>query len=210
MLALIRKDLYVIRGTIILYTVMGMAVAGMLAWIPEKHYSLSTIIPLLTANQVMYTIDGDERWRWDRFAAISPLRPWQIVLAKYLLAYGLLAWIIGAEWLAGWASSLGKGGTLEWWGAVVVLLELATWLPLRYRFDRGKAVAGLILIWGVFAALLLNPWGLMIADVLFGWMDGIPRSVLALGAAAVLVGLSAGSVFLAIRFYTRRQRGWYD
>lgn len=206
MWGLLRKDLYVIRGQLILYTVLWAVLAGMLAWIPEDHPSVSLMIPLLSANMVMTTIDADERWCWDRFAGMMPLRPWQIVLAKYLLAYGVLALIAVVELLAGWISTLGKGGLPVWRTAAVILLELGPWLPLRYRFGRGKSVFFLILIWGSFAVLLLNPWGLEIADFLFGWMESAPGTALALGGAALLAGMSAVSYCLAVRFYTRGQR----
>lgn len=210
MLSLLRKDWYTVRGQVIFYTIMWAALAGMLAWVPEKHPTVSTLIPLLSANLVVLTIDADECWRWDRFAAMSPLRPWQIVLAKYVLAYSVLALIVATGLLAGWVSTLGKGGQPMWWDASLVLLELTTWLPLRYRFERGKSAIFLILIWGGIAALLLNPWGLAIADILSGWMDTIPRPLLRLGAGAFLLVLNIGSIPLSIRFYTRRQRGWYD
>lgn len=127
MLSLLRKDWYTVRGQVIFYTIMWAALAGMLAWVPEKHPTVSTLIPLLSANLVVLTIDADERWRWDRFAAMSPLRPWQIVLAKYVLAYSVLALIVATGLLAGWVSTLGKGGQPMWWDASLVLLELARW-----------------------------------------------------------------------------------
>lgn len=208
MLPLLRKDWYVIRSQMILYAVIWAVMAGMLAWIPERHLSLS--IPLLSANLVVTTIDADERWRWDRFAAMTPLRPWRIVLAKYIFAYSVLALIVVVGLLSGWVSTLGKGGLSLWFEAAAVLLELATWLPLRYRFERGKSNIFPLLLWGAFAALLLNPWGLEIAEFLFGWMEGVPRLALILGGGLCLAGLHIGSIFLSIRFYTRRRRGWYD
>lgn len=206
MRGLLRKDWYVIRKMLVFYTVLWAVLAGMMAWVPEDHPSVSLTIPLLSANMVMMTIDSDERWRWDRFAGMLPLWPWQIVLAKYLLAYGVLALIAGTGLLAGWVSTLGKGGMPMGRTAVVLLLEFGLWLPLRYRFGRGKSLAILMLLLGSFAVLLLNPWGLEIADFLLGWMESVPEAALALGGAALLAGMSAVSYCLAVRFYTRGQR----
>lgn len=40
MLAMLRKDLYVMKGTIILYALMWAALAAMLAWIPDAQRSV--------------------------------------------------------------------------------------------------------------------------------------------------------------------------
>ena len=77
MLSLLRKDWYTVRGQVIFYTIMWAALAGMLAWVPEKHPTVSTLIPLLSANLVVLTIDADERWRRGDMAyamALGPLR----------------------------------------------------------------------------------------------------------------------------------------
>lgn len=207
MWGLLRKDWYVMRAVIIFYALMWMACSAMYAWIPEAERShLYSIVPILMTNVVITAIDADKRCRWDMFAGMLPLHPRQIVLAKYLLAYGIVAVMIILGALAGWVSTLGKGGTSMWQAAAVMLTLHALWTPLRYRFDRAKGTLILGAVLGGFAALMLNPWGLEIADFLFDWIDTASKTALALGGAAVLIGANLISFWFSVGAYTRRQR----
>lgn len=210
MLAMLRKDLYVMRGTIILYALMWTVIAAMLAWIPDSENStLAYIVPVLSGSTVvMYSLDADEKCHWDSFASMTPLCPRQIVLAKYLLSYGnvVLMFLLGL--LASWISTSGRD-VFFCWPMGFVLLWTDMVLPLRYRFSRGQAMFFLLMIWAGIAALLLNPAGWRIALLLLGRINELSVPVVAVGIAAVIV-LSVISIRLSVRFYTSRQRGWYD
>ncbi len=115
MLAMLRKDLYV----------MG-------------RYTAYLILSWLVVTWAANSISADEG-RWDRFAAVTPLRPWQIVPAKYLFAYGCLAVMTALAALAG------GGGVKLWTVAAITPLVLAMALPLLYRFGRQRGSIVLLL-----------------------------------------------------------------
>lgn len=73
MLAMLRKDLYVMGRTVAAYAAVWTVIAGMLAWIPDRRSdSLYYIMPVMSATAVLYSLDADERCHWDRFAAVTP------------------------------------------------------------------------------------------------------------------------------------------
>lgn len=172
---------------------------------------LAYMLPMLSANTVLYSLDADAKCHWDEFVSMTPLCPRQVILAKYLLAYGNAALLTLAGLFTSWISTLGKGsGLWTLYPILFILLWAIMFLPLRYRFTRGQATFFMFLIWGVIAALLLNPGRQAIADFLFGWMDSLPVSLRAVIVVAAVAVLSVGSIKLSVRFYTRRQREWYD
>ena len=94
---------------------------------------------------------------------------------------------------------------------VLVLLALATALPLTYRYGRRKGGALLLALWGAVAVLILGGSFLCspVIDLLFGWMDNAPALTLEVRVAGGLLAANAASFWLSVRFYTRRQWGWY-
>lgn len=204
MLAMLRKDCCVVGKYTAGLLVFWVILAGLYAGIPEvdqgKWYLM---MPVLAANIVLAAISSDEVCHWDRFAAMTPLRPWQLVLEKYLLAYGLTAALAGAK---------GRDGLDSWMVTVLALLSTVTALPLTYRFGRQKGSTVLLIVWGAAAALILGTAYFRYAWIewAFGWLEEVPVPLLAAGGGCALLALNAGSVCLSIRFYARRQRGWYD
>lgn len=212
MLALVRKDLYVMKGAIIVYAAMWAILAAMLAWIPDSQHSvLAYTMPLLSANTVLYSLDADKKCHWDAFIAMTPLQPKDVVLAKYLLSYGNAALLTVIGFTASWISTLGKGaGFWTLYPILFVMLWGITILPLYYRFTKGQATVLMLLIWGFIIAVLLTPGGWKIAYFLFSWTRQIPEPLLMVIILATEGILSLFSIKLSIRWYTRRQRGWYD
>lgn len=213
MLAMLRKDCYVMgkyaAGIIITWIVM----AGMYAWISKVESSfLYYFMPALSITIVRNAVSYDHERRWDRFAAMTPLRPWALVLEKYLLAYGALALMAGLGALAGWISTLGKSGANMWMPVVLALLMTATDLPVVYRFGRQRGAIILMVSWGLVAAAILGTahWNYALIKLVFGWMEDVPFLALLAGIGGMLLVVNAGSILLSIRFYARRQRGWYD
>ena len=212
MLALLRKDIYVMGRTAAACAATWLVMAALLPRISKLDTGyMYYIMPICSLSLAMSAVSYDEECRWDRFAAMTPLRPWVLVLEKYLFACGLLTLMTV---LAAVSSRIFAG---SWererlrMSLVLVLLGLATDLPLIYRFGRRKGGALLLALWGAAAAVILGTALLnySIIEAAFGWMDAIPAAAL---EAGLIVGLLAASVLsyaLSIRFYRRRQRGWY-
>lgn len=211
MLALLRKDCYVMRKFAVVYTIAWMIMSGTFGWISgTSGSSLYYLMPIMSSTIVMSAIGSDETCRWDRFVAMSPLRPWQIVLAKYLFAYGTLTLMSVLGALANHVSA-SRSGVEVLTEVVLVLMATAMALPLVYRFGRqtGARILGIIIL-GL-AMAILGPAHLKYEwiEAAFGWMDDVPVPTLATGIAGLLLALHLFSFLLSVRFYTRRQRGWY-
>ncbi len=213
MLAMLRKDCCVVgkyaAGLIAFWTIL----AGMYAWMSEADQSKwYCIMPIMAANIVLTAIGSDQVCHWDYFAAMTPLRPWQMVLEKYVLAYGLIALLAAPAAWAARVNAVGRGGLDIWTAMVMVLLFTAMALPLVYRFGRQKGTTILLAIWGAAAAVILGAAHFRheLIDLAFGWLEDIPVPLLAAGGGCTLLALNAGSLLLSVRFYTRRQRGRYE
>lgn len=213
MLAMLRKDCYVMSKHMVGIILAWMGMSAMYAWIPGvESNAMFYLMPVMASTIVLNAVSNDQACRWDLFAAVTPLRPWEIVVGKYVFAYGILALLTGLGTLAGWISTLGKGGSNM--GTVVVLVSLMTalGLPLVYRFGRHKGATVLLVIWGLAAAAIFGAahWNYGLIEAAFGWIDAVPVPVMMAGCTVILAVLNICSVFLSIRFYTRRQKGWYD
>ena len=213
MLAMLRKDCYVVGKYTVTMLVFWTFMAGMYALVPGVDGNLFyAIMPVMGANVVLNAVSSDQVCRWDRFIAMTHLRPWQLVLEKYLLAYGLIALLALLGALAGWVTTMGHSGLRMWTVVVTALLFNAMGLPLVYRFAQPKGSTVLLSVWGAAAAVILGTayWRRDLLDRAFGWMGEIPASALAAGTVAVVSVVNIGSILLSVRFYARRQRGVYD
>ena len=213
MLAMLRKDWYVLRKYTVTLLVFWGFIAKMYSMAPGADGNIFyAIMPAMASSVVLNSIAADEGCRWDRFIAMTPLRPWQLVLEKYLLFYGLTALLAALSFLAGWVTTMGRGGLNVWATVIAVLLFNAMGLPLVYRFGQPKGSAILLSVWGAAAAVILGAahWRHELLGKVFGWMNDIPIPALTAGIIVVLLAVNVGSVLLSIRFYARRQRGWYD
>lgn len=213
MLAMLRKDFYVMRKYTMVLVITWVAAAGVLIWLPKTDVSfLYFLMPAMSATIALNAVSADHECRWDRFAAMTPLRPWQLVLEKYLFIYGTLALLGGLSILVVWATASGESRSSVWMSIVLTLLFITMSLPLTYRFGRQKGGTILIVFWGLAAAVLLGTahWNYGLIESAFGWMDGVPVPALAAGTTVFLAAANAWSLRLSIRLYTRRQRGWYE
>lgn len=205
MLAMLRKDLYVM-GRYTAYLILSWLVVTWAAtrFLESDAGFLYGMLPMFSLTISLNSVSADEG-RWDRFAAVTPLRPWQIVPAKYLFAYGCLAVMTALAALAG------GGGVKLWTVAAITPLVLAMALPLLYRFGRQRGSIVLLLFWGLAAAAILGSahFRYDLIESAFGWLEDVPAPLLAVGGGCALLALNAGSILLSVRFYTRRQRGWY-
>ena len=83
MSGLLRKDLYVADKSGRLLLVLALA----FSMVPSLGTFGSTYAMMLAFMMPMNSIAYDERCKWDRYAAMLPYRPGQIVWSKYVLSY---------------------------------------------------------------------------------------------------------------------------
>ncbi len=212
MLAMLRKDFYVVGKHTVALLVLWTFMPGLYSLVPGVDGNMFyAIMPAMGANVVVNAVGNDRACHWDRFIAMTPLRPWQLVLEKYLLAYGLTALLAALGGLACWITTKGQGGLHVWATVIAVLLYNAMGLPLLYRFGQPMGSTILLSVWGTAAVVILGTayWRRELLDKAFGWMSDIPAPLLAAGIVALLLAVNAGSFLLSTRFYARRQRGWY-
>lgn len=83
MIGLIKKDLYVAErsGRMLLVLALVFSV------VPGMGSFGSTYALMLALMMPLTSIAYDERSKWDRYAAMLPYTPGQIVWSKYLLSY---------------------------------------------------------------------------------------------------------------------------
>ncbi|MDE7218015.1 MAG: ABC-2 transporter permease [Oscillospiraceae bacterium] len=213
MLAMLRKDCYVMGKYTVVLIITWAAAAGVLIWFPKTDASfLYYLMPAMSVTIALNAVSTDHECCWDRFAAMTPLRPWQLVLEKYLFTYGTLALMAGLSFLVVWAAASDENSSSIWVAIVLVLLFVDMSLPLVYRFGRQKGGMTLMIFWGLVAALILGAahWNYGLIETAFGWVEEVPAPALAAGIAVFLAAANAWSFYLSVRFYARRQRGWYD
>ena len=213
MLAMLRKDWYVVGKYTVSVLLFELAIAAAFRWMGESISSVYYTATIVAADTVILNaIESDVRCGWDRFLSMTSLRPWEPVLGKYLLSFGAVAWAAGIGALLVWNSSEGMDWVELWTAVVLCFLCIAMMLPLAYRYGQQKGGIILFAIWGLAAVLILGTarWSFATIEWLFGWLEAVPALALALGLAVLLAAANVWSFRLSVRFYTRRRRGWYD
>lgn len=157
MLAMLRKDFYVMgKYAAALISTWGVMIVVFSRILRTDTRFLYYLTPVLSTTIALNAISTDHECRWDRFAAMTPLRPWQLVLEKYCFAYGTLALLTGLSALASWTSVSGREGPDIWLVFTMVSLFLTMALPLIYRLGRQKSSFILLAFWGLVAAAILG------------------------------------------------------
>ncbi len=215
MKALILKDLYVadkqMRLLIILALVFcAVPIEGSLSSLGNTYAMMVALMLPLT------TVAYDERCRWDKFAAMLPYQPATIVWSKYILSF--LGTLTGAVIiLAGTAIRAAVSGAAPAWGEalgttgmllVIMVFLTDLGLPLGYRFgsEKGRIVMFVALVAAIGAGVGLT---VALSSAIFV-IASVPPWVLVLGLVALVVGLTALSVRLSLRFYLKRRNGEYS
>ena len=210
MSGLLRKDLYVADKSGRLLLVLALA----FSMVPSLGTFGSTYAMMLAFMMPMNSTAYDERCKWDRYAAMLPYRPGQIVWSKYVLSYlftalaeGIL--ILGTVIRNYFQASVDLSEELQM-GLLLVTAMLfitALGLPAIYRFGSEKGRLVLILVMGA---------GIGVAFAVTNLLEEIPDQpkmsfpVLMLAAAAAAVAATFSSFRLSVYFYQRRQNGAYD
>lgn len=209
MKALLRKDIYVARkqGAVLL----GLALLFCL--LPQMGMFANTYAVLIAVMMPLSTITYDEQCKWDKYAAMLPYTPWQIVWSKYVLTF--LCLLVGAAGIllaAGMRTAYGEGpldtgellGNLALLLAVLLMLDVA--LPAVYRFgsEKGRLVMILIML-----AVLAAGAGAskLVGEVRLVELRGPVGVLLGVLVLAAATGLS---FWISLCFYIRRRNGKYD
>lgn len=204
MKALLRKDFYVAKkqGGVLL----GLALLFCL--LPKMGTLANTYAVVMAIMIPLSTITYDEQCKWDKYAAMLPYTPWQIVWSKYVLTFlclfaGAAMILLASAMRAVYGEGLLYGeellGNLALLLAVLLMLDVS--LPLVYRFGSEKGRLVMILV--------------MLACLAAGM--GVSRLVgeVRLPALPALVGIALGVLILAaatglsfwcsLCFYLRRR-----
>lgn len=194
MKGLLRKDFYIMiqQMRIFLFAILLLCVV---------NEQLATFAILYAAMMPYSTLAYDEQSQWLRFAAMTPCRPLDIVLSKYLLGWLLMGGAAGISLLLN--AMTGRLGTDISADALLSSLAsgcicLAILLPVMFRFGVERARMGVILFFVVIFSVVGSVEKFSALPLPFP--EHLP---LLLAAAAVL--LSAGSVFLSVKLFQGRE-----
>lgn len=210
MTGLLKKDLYVADKSgrlLIVLALVFSVVHSMVTFGSTYCLLIAFMIPL---NSIAY----DEKSKWDKYAAMLPYTPEQIVLCKYLLggiyaAIGEAIIILGAvvrhllnpgsvNWTDTWETSLMLVA------AIVTLSALA--YPAIYRFGSEKGRLVMLVVMGAAAGAMAALAGVLMEDrsVDFRAVPGIAAALTAVAVVALCI-----SFRLSVRFYKKRVNGVY-
>ena len=209
MIGLLRKDLFVADKS----GRMLLVLAVVFSMIPSMGSFGATYAMMLALMMPLTSIAYDERCKWDKYAAMLPYTPGQIVWSKYLLAYfytvlgggiivlgtllrGIVTESVDWELTAQLAVMMG----------VAMLFVMALGLPVIYRFgsEKGRFVMIVIMGVGVGAAL-----GLMGVFGELPELPSLPLPAVAAIVAALVVAATYASFRASVHFYKKRQNGAY-
>ena len=193
MKGLILKDIYVLHRQMRLF-------AGIILLLCVVNEQLAAFAIMYAAMLPYTAMAYDEQSRWNQLAAMTPCRPLDIVLSKYILGWLLMA---GAACFSILMNGiLGRLGSELRITTVVSSLALAciclaVLLPIMFRFGVEKGRMGFILI---FVAIFTFIGSSAQFDTLaLPLLDAMPA---ALAAAAAII--SAVSVPLAAKLYQQK------
>lgn len=217
MTALLRKDLYVADKQMRLVVVLALVFSV----IPQMETFGATYALVLAFLLPISTITYDEKCRWDRYAAMLPYRPGQIVGSKYVLSLLSMVFAAAVILLGRAAQGLISGQAPDWPGALELMSALAAMvlimtdlgIPLSYRFgvEKGRVVQMTLLI---ATAALVGGWFTIAGEeelmALLASLIALPAPLLIGGGAVLVAALTALSYRASVRFYRNRRSGLYN
>lgn len=209
MIGLLKKDLYVADKSGRLLLILALV----FSMVPSLGAFGSTYAMMMAVMMPLSSIAYDERCKWDRYAAMLPYRPSQLVWSKYLLSYfytllGGSIIVLGAflrgitTGAADWVETAETSLML----AVVMLFVTALGLPMLYRFGSEKGRFAMLICMGIGVGAAVGLMGV------FGELPKLPEIPIPAVAALIAV-LAVGATYLSFRlsvhFYRKRQNGDY-
>ena len=214
MIALVKKDIFVMDKQMRLLVILAL----LFNLIPSASSLGATYAMLIALMLPMSTISYDERCKWDRYAAMLPWTPQQIVGSKYVLSYGALALGAALIILGNFARTL-YGGATDWeeTGAllaiylVLIAVMTAVVYPLIYRFGSEK---GRLILVVVFLGIFAMAFGTVVLAMdnmegIVARLEAISAPVLTAAAVVVVAAATFLSYRLSVGFYLRRREGAY-
>ena len=210
MIALLKKDIFFMDKQMRLLVVL----AFVFLLLPGTNGLGGAYAVMISVMIPMSTISYDERCKWDRYAAMLPWTPRQIVGSKYILHYVAMVMSMGLIVVGTYIRALYSEEPVIWgelWqmlGLYVVILTLlaAVTYPLLYRFgtERGRLI--MVAIFAGIFILVLGSVSLMARDIgrALDWLATVPVPVL-----AALAGANVLSYHLSVKLYLRRRDGRY-
>lgn len=213
MIGLLKKDLYVADRSSRLLLVLALV----FCLAPGFGTLGGTYAMMMAFMLPMNSIAYDERCKWDRYAAMLPYRPAQLVWSKYLLS-GIYTLLGEAIILVGAAiRNIMDPGSVDWKStleinimlALVMFLVVSITLPFLFRFgsEKGRLIMLVVMAFGVGTAVALTN-GIFGDRDLASLLPPVPV-LAALGTALVAGGIYL-SFRLSVHFYRKRQNGAYD
>lgn len=210
MIGLLRKDLFVADKSGRLLLVMALV----FSLVPNMGSFGATYAMMLALMMPLTSIAYDERSKWDKYAAMLPYTPGQIVWSKYLLAYFYTVLGIGIIVLGTLLRGMTTGSsdwkeTMEFavLMGVTMLFIMAIGLPVIYRFGSEKGRLAMIIVMGIGVGVAFG-----IINV-YKKLPELPSLSLPVTAAVIAVFVAAAtcaSFRLSVHFYKKRQNGAYD
>jgi len=206
---LLKKDLFVADKSGRLLIILALVFSIM----PSMETFGSTYCLLIAFMIPLNSIAYDEKSKWDRYAAMLPYTPKQIVFSKYLIGgiYALIGEIIII--LGALVRGALKPGSVDWadtWGtslmlvvAIVTLSALA--YPAIYRFGTEKGRLVLLVVMGAAAGAMAALTGVLLDNHVD--LRSAPWLVAVL--VVIAVGALCLSFRLSVRFYRKRVGGAY-
>ena len=161
---------------------------------------LVTFAILYAAMLPYSTLAYDEQSQWLRFAAMTPCRPLDIVLSKYLIGWLLMGSFAAFSLVMN--AILGRLGSDLHISAIISALSLACiclaiLLPVMFRFGVEKGRMSIILVFVVIFTFIGSSSEFNVTAL------PVMRALPALLAAAAVV-INAVSIPLATRLYAKR------
>ncbi|MDD3165529.1 MAG: ABC-2 transporter permease [Oscillospiraceae bacterium] len=191
MKALVWKDIYVLTRQMRIFLLLLVVFAVM------PGYSMTTFATVYAAMMPFTAIAYDERSKWDSLAAMMPYSVKQIVTSKYVLGYGFVA---GAALISAIAKVFVRGGLiLSLTSLCVGLLIMALVLPLVFRFGVEKGRMAFVLI-----VVVVAVGGASLATGVASAVSGTSALQLTWWLAMAAIVSNIGSIWLSVRFYSRR------
>ena len=210
MLGLLRKDLFVAdqSGRLLLVLALVFSV------VPGMGSFGSTYAVMLALMMPLTSIAYDERSKWDKYAAMLPYTPGQIVWSKYLLAYFYTVLGGGIIVLGTFLRGI-TTGSADWKETmemtvlmgVAMLFVMAVGLPVIYRFGSEKGRLAMFVVMGVGVGAALGIVGVLPE------LPKLPTLPLPVTAAVIAVLVAAATLVsfrASVHFYKNRQNGLYD
>ena len=214
MIALLKKDVFVMDKQMRVLVLLAL----LFNLIPSASSLGATYAMMIALMLPMSTISYDERCKWDRYVAMLPWTPRQIVGSKYVLSYTTMALGAALIVLGNFARTLysegadwGETGALIALYLVLIGLITAVTYPLLYRFGSEK---GRLLLVAIFAAMFILAFGAVVLAIddmegVVGRLKAVPAPALAAAAVIVLAGANFLSYRLSVKIYLRRRDGRY-